>query len=433
MWNKLNEFKNIKKISVIGLGYIGLPTLVAIAKTGKYEVVGFDINQQKIDQIKKGKSPIEDPDVVDYLKENKAKVSSDPDVIKDSDVFIICVPTPVLNDYTPDYGPVISATETVANYLKPGNHYVLESTVNPGTCEEVVMPILEKATNLKAGKDFNIADCPERVNPGDPKWTIYNINRNIGSITPDLNSIIADFYRDFITDAKVHEVSTLKVAEATKIVENTFRDINIAFVNELAKSFDSLGIDLHETLTGAANKPFAFMAHWPGCGVGGHCIAVDPYYLIKRASQNGFNHRFLKLARDINNSMPEYTVDKLIEALNEVKLPVKGTKIALLGLSYKPNVGDLRESPSLEIKAKLEKLGADLITYDPYVKEGSKSLKDAVKESQAVLICTAHDEIIKNLPKELKNSSVKVLVDGRNCLDKNNIKDLGILYSGIGR
>lgn len=309
---------------------------------------------------------------------------------------------------------------------------MLESTVNPGTCEEIIIPILEEVSGLKAGEDFNVSHCPERINPGDVKWNIHNINRNIGSIDLKKNKEAAEFYRTFVNKAIVNEVSNLKIAEATKIVENTFRDINIAFVNELAQSFDSLGIDLYETLKAASNKPFAFMAHWPGCGVGGHCIAVDPYYLIKRAGMNGFNHRFLKLAREINTSMPKYTVDKLVLALNEIGLPVKGTKIALLGLSYKPNVGDLRESPALKIQKELKKLEADLVVYDPYI-SNNVTLEEAVKNSQAVLIATAHNEIIEKVPSLLKKSKVKAVIDGRNCLNKEEVEKLDIIYRGIGR
>lgn len=425
----------IKKVAVIGLGYVGLPTLVAISKANKYEVIGFDVNKEKVNMIRAGQSPIEDEDVKDFLKKNKISVSCDENDLGGCDVFIICVPTPVFADYTPDYGPVESASRLCAKYLKKGSHFVLESTVNPGTCEEVVKPIIESISGMKAGADFNITHCPERINPGDKKWNIYNINRNIGSINTESNKIIADFYRTFIIDAKINEMSCLKVAESTKIVENTFRDINIAYVNELAQSFDAMKIDLHETLQGASNKPFSFMAHWPGCGVGGHCIAVDPYYLIKRASQDGFNHRFLKIAREINNSMPEYTVNKLILGLNELGLPVKGTKITLLGLSYKADIGDLRESPALEIEKDLLKLGADLVVFDPHVDYGNlkKTLREVLKDSKAIVLATSHKVFVDKLLEELRGSKVELIVDGRNCLDKKGVEDLKIIYKGIGR
>lgn len=423
----------MKKIAVIGLGYVGLPTLVAIAKSKLYQVIGFDLDKHKIDLIKRQISPIEDKIVRAYLQKHHLEVSDDETILEKTDIFIICVPTPVYDDFTPNYGYVQSATETIAKYLKKGNHFVLESTVNPGTCEEVVLPILEHKTGLKAGVDFNIAHCPERINPGDDKWDIFNINRNIGSIDSNFNQDIAKVYQSFITKAKIKEVSNLKVAESTKIVENTFRDINIAYVNELAKSFDKMGIDLYETLQAASNKPFSFMAHYPGAGVGGHCIAVDPYYLINRALQDGFEHKFLKLAREINNSMPEYVVAKVVTALNQEKLAVNGTKITLLGLSYKPEISDIRESPAIEIKKSLKNLGAKLTIYDPFINSPIKNLPQAIKQAQAIVIATAHHEFANKLPELLKNSHVKVIVDGRNCLDPKYFQTLGINYYGIGR
>jgi nucleotide sugar dehydrogenase len=422
----------LKKVAVIGLGYVGLPTYVALKKANKYKVVGYTRSQNKIDLINSGISPIEDADVVDYLKNNEVKVTNNPQSFKNTDVFIICVPTPVKEDYIPDYEPIISATKLVSPYIKKGCHYVLESTVNPGSCEEVILPVLEKETGLVAGCDFNIAHCPERINPGDKKWNMYNIPRNIGSMNKKWNKQIADFYRTFIK-AKISEVSSLKVAEATKIVENAFRDINIAYVNELAQSFDVMGVDLIETLKAASNKPFAFLPHWPGCGVGGHCIAVDPYYLIKRASLDGFNHQFLKLAREVNNSMPKYAINRLLYALNEVGLSIKNTPITLLGLSYKPNISDLRESPALEIKKELVKLGAKLRAYDPYIPGRFKSLEKAISGSVALIIATSHSQFVEKLPSVLSRSKVKVIVDGRNCLDKQQIMKVGIIYKGIGR
>jgi len=425
--------RKIKKVSVIGLGYVGLPLLVAIAKSKKYEVVGFDLDKNKIKLIKSGQSPIQDETVEEFLQKTKLSVSDQEQVLASSDVFIVCVPTPVHDDHNPDYGPVISASKIAGKYLTAGTHFVLESTVNPGTCDEIVIPILEELTALKAGKDFNVTHCPERINPGDPNWSVYNIPRNIGSISKVLNKKIADFYRSFLPKATINEVESLKIAEATKIVENTFRDINIAYVNELAQSFDAMDIDLHQTLQAASNKPFGFMPHWPGCGVGGHCIAVDPYYLIRQAGKNGFDHKFLKLAREINNSMPHYCITRLVKALNEVKLLVKGTKIALLGLSYKADVGDIRESPSLEIESELIKLGAELTIYDKYFERSKKNLKKIVEQSEAIVIATAHKEIVEQLPELLKKSAVKVVIDGRNCLQLDEKLKKKIVYKGIGR
>ncbi len=424
----------MQKVSIIGLGYVGLPLALAIEKSKKYDVVGFDISKKQIEKIKKKECPITDDIAEKDLKELDLHATTDQKEIEGSDYYIICVPTPVLDDYTPDYTPVISAGETIAKYLEKGQTVVLESTVNPGTCEEILQPILEEGSGLEAGKDFNIAMCPERINPGDPKWNVYNIPRNLGSLIPEKTKEVADFYRSFL-DAEVNEVSSLKIAEATKIVENAFRDINIAYVNELAKSFDAMGIDLIETLKGSSNKPFSFMAHWPGRGVGGHCIAVDPYYLIKRAAESGFDHKLLKMAREVNNGMPEYTVERLQDALNEVKLPINGTKIALLGLSYKEDIADLRESPCLEIQEILEKMGADLLVYDPFVPDMSnvKSLEEALDNCEGVVVATAHKSF-GDLTKEIsKRKNIKVVVDGMNKLEGEILEKNNKIYRGIGR
>jgi len=425
--------RNIKKVAVIGLGYVGLPTMVAIDKTKMYEVVGYDIDKEKISKIKKGVDPVSDKEVSLHIRDNKLKVSGKKDILDGSDIFIICVPTPVTENYEPDYSLVENATKLICPYLKKGCHVMLESTVNPGTCEERLLPIIESLTKYKVGKDVNLSHCPERINPGDTRFTVYNINRNIGSINKLFNKKIADFYRTFIVNAKINEVSCLKVAEATKIVENTFRDINIAYVNELAMSFDKMGIDVKETLMASSNKPFSFLVHWPGCGVGGHCIAVDPYYLIKRASLSGFDHKFLKTAREINNFMPHYTVNKLVEEMKKAKLSVTKTSVALLGLAYKANIADLRESPSMEMKKIMEDMGIKLRIYDPFVKGDYTSLIDAIDGAKAVILGTGHQEFINGILPILKNSKVKIVVDGKNCLDKEAIKKLGIVYRGIGR
>lgn len=423
----------MKKVSVIGLGYVGLPLAIAIQKTGKYELVGFDLNQEKVDLINSQTSPLEDDLVKAELKEFPIKATTDEIQLEETDIFIIAVPTPVLDDHTPDYRPVESATKTISKYLKPGATVVLESTVNPGTCEEIILPILEKETKLEGGSDFNLSHCPERINPGDPKWSVYNIPRNIGSINEKKNKEIADFYRNII-DAEVNEVSSLKVAEATKVIENTFRDINIAYVNELAKSFDAMGIDLVETIEASSNKPFGFMAHWPGAGVGGHCIAVDPYYLIKRAEKSNFNHRFLKEAREINNSMPAYTVRRLSEGLNEVKKPVNGTTVAVLGLTYKPDVADLRESPAFEVIELIKEQGGEVLKFDPYFEDYSDgSLEEVLKKADAVVLITAHRKFLNFTGKSLKDYGVKVVIDGRNKLNRKSINSANIIYKGIGR
>ena len=283
------------------------------------------------------------------MKEVDFNCSNNSEIISGSDVYIVCVPTPVLNDYTPDLEPVKTATSIISKYLQKNQIVVIESTINPGVCEEVVKPILEDNTGMLAGVDFDIAHCPERINPGDPVWNVYNIPRNIGSTRQEVTKSIAELYRSFISN-EINEMPDLKTTEATKIIENTFRDINIAYVNELAKSFDVLGIDLVTVIKGASNKPFAFMPHYPSCGVGGHCIPVDPYYLIERAKKSGFDHKYLKLAREINNSMPNYTIDLLTIGLNEFEKSVKGTKLLCLVCRIKLMLVILEKALLLRLK-----------------------------------------------------------------------------------
>lgn len=422
------------KISVLGLGYVGLPLAAAIAKLTDHNVQGYDIDSSKVNSIKQGISPIDDEQCAKDLKEITLNVSDESSSLTETDIFIVCVPTPVLDDYMPDLTPVIGAVTEVCNHLKKGNVIIVESTINPGVCDEVLIPLVEEKTGMKAGVDFDLAHCPERINPGDAKWNVYNIPRNIGSTSAEATKRTADLYREFI-DAEINEMPSLKTAEATKIIENTFRDINIAFVNELAKSFDVLDIDLKTVIDAAANKPFAFMAHYPSCGVGGHCIPVDPYYLIERAKQSGFDHKFLKLAREINNSMPGYTIGLLADELNEFAKAIKGTKIALLGLSYKANVGDIRQSPSLVMRKELYDKGAVLTVFDPHFPDCSNvdSLDEALEGVMAVLIATDHNEFKSLTPKYFQSKGVKVVIDGKNCLDKAAFENSGIAYKGIGR
>lgn len=425
------ENKN-KSVCIIGLGYVGLPLAVQCALKG-YEVFGLENDQQKNDLINNKKSPIKE----DFLDENLLKISifatNDPSIIKKSDIVIVCVPTPVDENFYPDLNPVKSAVKSIVKNLKNGQLIVIESTINPGVCEEVVEPIFKEA-GFEVGKDYQLAHCPERINPGDPKWNVTNIPRVVGSFTKEGLKTAVDFYEDVI-DAKIMPMKSVREAEATKIMENSFRDINLAFVNELAKSFDVLGIDVVDVIKGASTKPFAFMPHWPGRGVGGHCIPVDPYYLIERAKASGFDHEFLKIARKVNNSMPEYTVELLQDCLNKIKLPVNGTSIGLLGISYKPNIADLRESPSLKIIEHLKRYCANIVMFDPYVKSMSttQNIEELLEKSTALIIATGHKEFIEIDPSIYKKYDIKVIIDGMNCLNKEEIEKYGIIYKGIGR
>ena len=423
-----------KKISVIGLGYVGLPLSLLADKKG-YKVFGIDISEQKVDLLKSKKSPFKDEKIQKELLSSTIDFDTTFTKVAESDIVIICVPTPVYENHMPNLEPVEGAIKGIAPFLKKDQLIILESTVNPGVCEEIVIPIIEKETKFKVGKDIHLAHCPERINPGDSKWTVENINRVVGSNSEFGLKTATDFYSSIITGT-IKQMGSLKEAEAVKIVENSFRDINIAFVNELARSFDKLGIDVVNVIDGAATKPFAFMPHYPGCGVGGHCIPVDPYYLIEYAKEKGFEHDFLRLARKINNGMPEYTVEELVWALNEKKKALNGATIAVLGVAYKKDIDDYRESPSFEIIKEIQKLGGKVKIFDPYVllKSNCESLEEAITNVDAVVIATNHKVFVDQLtPKYLKEKSIDVIIDGKNCLNKKSFENTSIVYKGIGR
>lgn len=418
----------MKNVSVIGLGYVGLPLALLSAKKG-YQVTGIDLDKAKVAKINKGLDPLGDEYIAKHIKDTTFHAVSDFSVIAESDIAIICVPTPVKNDYQPDLGPLKGAATSVAKNLKKGCLVIVESTINPGVCDEIVIPLIEKESGLKVNQDFDVSHCPERINPGDKTWNVENIPRVAGSSSAEGLRKTVKFYES-IVDAAIKPMGSLKEAEACKVVENSFRDINIAFVNELAKSFTKLGINVKNVIDGAATKPFAFMPHYPSIGVGGHCIPVDPYYLIEYARGYGFEHELLSLARSINNSMPEFTVDQLIEGLNEAGLTPKGAKVTLLGLSYKANVGDDRESPSYKVIQILKDKGVNLRTYDPYFpdKSSAHSLDEALKAADAVILATNHKEFLEI---DFNDLGIKVLVDGKNCLDKSKLSKQ-LVYKGIG-
>ncbi len=425
--------QDIKTIAVVGLGYVGLP-LALLADRKGYKVLGLDIDAKKISALHKGTSYIDDISD-EQVDSSSVNFSDDFSLIKTAQAVIICVPTPVHEDKSPDLSPVKGAITAVAPYLQPHTLVVLESTVNPGVCDEVIAPLLEKLTGKTIGKDIGLAHCPERINPGDPNWNVSNINRVIGA-NSETELEQAKLLYESLIDAEIRAMASLKEAEAVKVVENSFRDINIAFVNELAMSFHKMGINVENVINGAATKPFAFMPHYPGCGVGGHCIPVDPYYLIEYASTHGFNHEFLKLARDINERMPRFTIELLEEALNKKSTQLEGTKVTLLGISYKPNVGDERESPAIVIRKQLEEAGVDVAVYDPHVlgKSTVKTMDEALAHSNTLLIATGHDEFRSLRAKTLKDNGIQIVIDGRNILQdlRPELKEANIHYSGIG-
>lgn len=420
-----------KKLAVVGLGYVGLP-LALLARSKGLDVVGFDVDEKKVQKISAGTAPFEDEYVATELAGSPLRASTSPEVVSDVDVVVVAVPTPVDEHHMPDLKPLISSLESILPYLKNNQLLSIESTINPGVMMELVLPIIEKRPELT----IHIVHCPERVNPGDKKWSVRNIPRVIGGITKEATRLGKEFYES-ILDAKVKEMDSVTEAEAVKILENTFRDINIAFVNEMAKSFDALGIDVKNVIEGAATKPFAFMPHYPGNGVGGHCISVDPYYMIERGRQAGFDHKFLQLARDINNSMPEYAVSLLDRGMQKLGITEQPVPVALLGLSYKKDIDDIRESPAVEMKDILEKRSdVALRVYDSHVPHLSttQSLEEALSGAQVVILATNHTTLCEELtPENLKKHGIRFVVDGKNALDADAIAAAGILYLGIGR
>jgi len=420
-------------IAVIGLGYVGLPLAIRASEKG-FPVVGFDIDAAKIAAIRSGTLTHLTPRERATLANTRTlTATNDAYELARARTFIVCVPTPVSDMREPDLRPLEGACRTVAAYLKRGDLVVIESTVNPGVCESVVLPILERR-GVTVEKDFYLAHCPERINPGDAHWDVRTIPRVVGGAGPESLLRATQLYRAVI-DGDIIPMQSLKEAEAVKMVENAFRDINIAFVNELAMSFDKAGIDLISVIRGASTKPFAFMPHLPGCGVGGHCIPVDPYYLIRYGYENGFTHKFLMTARSINNRMPAYTVSLLANALRRKRKQLKGAQVALLGLSYKRDIADERESPAREIRSQLEGRGALVRAYDPYVPHSSThdTLEDALDGADAAVIATDHTQFRSLTPFHFMRAGVDIVVDGRNCLERDDFRESGILYSGIGR
>ena len=421
-------------VVVVGVGYVGLPLAIQAAAKD-YRVIGFDIDKEKVARLtRREASYISDDERALFDRLVNITMTSNESDIWHADVYIMCVPTPVRADHTPDLEPVKSAARIIGKHMPRGALVIIESTVNPGACEEVMLPILEAESGFKPERDFYFAHCPERVNPGDRLWGVHSIPRVLGAYGPKSLERALELYRS-ILEGEIKTMSSIKEAEAVKMVENAFRDVNIAFVNELAMSFDRVGLDLTNVIEGASTKPFSFMAHMPGCGVGGHCIPVDPYYLIRYGHKNGFTHTFLKAARKINSLMPRYTVSRLSRALRSRGLPLKGATVTLLGLSYKRDISDTRESPALEIERELREKSASVRTFDPYVSHlsSAETLEEALQGADCVVIATDHTQFRELTAEQCKVAGITLIVDGRNCLDKGTFENEGIAYYGIGR
>jgi UDP-N-acetyl-D-glucosamine dehydrogenase len=354
------------KVGVVGLGYVGLSLAVEMAKEG-FRVKGIDIDAARVNAVNAGMSynlDVANEILLSLVSRKKLKATQALSTIADLDALSICVPTPLRKTKEPDLSYVIAAVEAVRNHLRPGHLIVLESTTYPGTSRELVLPILEE-TGLQVGEDFFLAYSPERVDPGNPTYNSRNIPKVISGLTPRCTQLAALFYGEFIE--KIIPVSSPETAEMVKLLENTFRSVNIALANEMARLSHKLGINIWEVIEAAQTKPFGFMPFYPGPGLGGHCIPVDPHYLTWKARANGFHPRLIEIATDINSQMPSFTIERIVDALNERRMSVKGSKILALGVAYKRDSNDLRESPATEVMRGLRQKGATIYYSDPCV------------------------------------------------------------------
>ncbi|TMA62236.1 MAG: nucleotide sugar dehydrogenase [Deltaproteobacteria bacterium] len=351
---------------IIGLGYVGLPLAVEFARAGLH-VTGIDVDRSKVEQIRAGRSyvvDVGDAEIAEQVAAGRLVATSEFGAIADVDTVNICVPTPLRKTKDPDLTFVVAAVNEIRRYLRRGQLVILESTTYPGTTEEVVQPALE-ASGLRVGRDFCLAFSPERIDPGNPHFNTRNIPKVVGGITPACTEAAAALYAECVE--RVVPVSSTRVAEMVKLLENTFRSVNIGLVNEMALMSNALGIDVWEVINAAKTKPFGFMAFYPGPGLGGHCIPIDPFYLSWKAKMNGFEPRFIELAGHINESMPRFVVEKITDALNRHQKSVRGSRVHVLGVAYKAGVNDLRESPALNVMKVLTEKGAVLSYSDPYI------------------------------------------------------------------
>lgn len=408
------------RAGVIGLGYVGLPLAVEFAREG-LRVTGIDIDERKVEQVSSGRSYVQDvarDDIQDLVSHSKLKVTTDFSVIRELDTVNICVPTPLRKSKDPDISFIIAVTEEIAKYLHSGMLVILESTTYPGTTEEVILPLLEGATGLRAGQDFFLAFSPERVDPGNPVYHTRNIPKVVGGYTRECGKLAALFYQLAID--QVHRVDSPRAAEMVKLLENTFRSVNIGLVNELCQMGEKLGVNIWEIIDAAATKPFGFMPFYPGPGLGGHCIPIDPHYLAWKARISGFTPRFIELADAVNSQMPDFVVKKAQDALNRVRKPLNGSRILILGVTYKKNVSDVRESPALLILKRLVEAEAEVSYSDPYVPalamEGltmnSVDMSEGAKDCDLAILITDHDAFDRA---EIVNK-FELILDTRNAL-----------------
>ena len=415
-------------IGVIGLGYVGLPLLVEFTSKG-FHGTGFEVDESKAAQINAGTSYIGDVPsrkVKDVVDAKRLRATTDFSHLSECDAIIICVPTPLRKTKEPDVSYILAAAEEISQRLRRGHLIILESTTYPGTTDEVLLPMFE-ARGLKLDEDFLLAFSPERVDPGNPQFQTHNIPKVVGGVTEDSTTVAAHLYSQIVND--VHAVSSARVAEAAKLLENTFRAVNIGMANEMARLCYALNIDTWEVIRAAATKPFGFMPFYPGPGIGGHCIPLDPHYLLWKARQHGFDSRFIGLAEEVNSRMPEHVVQLVSDGLNDEQKAMKGSNVLLLGVAYKKDINDVRESPALSIIDRLRAKGANVRYHDPFVGElrfddahtdstgeplnSVQLTNDELQSADCVIIVTDHSDI------DYKRvcSLVPLIVDTRNALN----------------
>ena len=434
-----------KAVAIIGLGYVGLPLAVQSAEKG-YHVVGIDLNKQLVETVNKRVSPFANDErfakALAGIKKSQLEATSDFRKLDSVQTVVICVPTPT-DDNVPDLGYVKSAAEAVAEHLQKGQLVVLESTVNPGVTRDIILPMLEETSGLKCGKDFFLAHCPERIDPGNPKYFVGNLNRVVGGITPACTKRAHDFYASVI-DSSVIDLGSTEEAEFVKSWENSHRNVMIALANEAAVICDALGMDINNVLLGLQSKvdQFGLKLATPGIGPGGHCIPEDIHYVIKKARQQGIDTTFLDAAADLNDKMPRYAVGQLRNLIKENGEDLRQMKVVLLGLAYKENIEDARRSPAIDVAHLLVQRAKHVVLHDPHVNmeriiargtEKVADLEEALEGADAIFLATGHDAYRHLTPQILKKHGIRYVYDGRNCLDRDAFVGSGVLYQGIGR
>lgn len=410
-------------VGVVGLGYVGLPLAVEKAKAG-FKTIGFDVQQEKVDLVNQGHNyigDVVDDDLVELVNAKQLYATSDFSFVKDVDFIAICVPTPLDSHQQPDISYVKDSTIAISKHLKPGTMVVLESTTYPGTTEELIKPILEEGSGLTCGEDFYLGFSPERVDPGNKQFKTKNTPKVVGAIGKDATEVIAKMYREVLV-GDVHEVSSPAVAEMEKILENTYRNINIGLVNELAILCDRMNISLWEVVDAAKTKPYGFQAFYPGPGLGGHCIPLDPYYLTWKAREFGFHTSMIEASMMINDKMPEYCVDRAAKVLNRAKKALNGSKVLVLGVAYKADIDDYRESPAIDVIEILQREGANVDFFDPYIPKFRAHGKEyvgiadispeVISSYDIVFVAAAHT----NVDYDMIEQNAQAIFDSKNAM-----------------